>query len=94
MSGRGEWEGRAHEDRGTILRLAPKRLIRYTHFSPLSGLRDVAENRHTVTVRLAKEESAPRVALTQDNNESEEARAHSEGSWRMMLGRLKVLVEG
>ncbi len=90
---KGEWEGRTCEDWGTLLRLAPKRLRRYPHFSPLSGLPDVAENCHTVTVRLAMERSATRVALTQDNNESEEARAHAEGSWKMMLARLKVLVE-
>lgn len=91
---KGEWQGRAFEDKGTILRLAPERLIRYTHFSPLSGLPDVPENYHTVTIRLVRERSGTRVDLMQDNNESEEARAHSEGSWKMMLGQLKVLVEG
>lgn len=91
---KGEWQGRAYEDKGTILRLTPKRLIRYTHFSPLTGLPDVPENYHTVTVRLSREGSATRVDLMQDNNESEEARAHSEGNWKMMLGRLKALVEG
>lgn len=34
-----------------------------------------------------------RVSLTQDNNETEEARAHSEGTWKMMPGGLKVLLE-
>ncbi len=91
---RGEWQGRSFEDQGVILDLEPERLIRYTHFSRLSGLPDLPENYHVVTVRLASEGSGTRVLLTQDNNESEEARAHSEGSWKMMLSGLKVLVEG
>ena len=34
---KGEWQGRAYEDKGVILRLEPGRLLQYSHFSPLSG---------------------------------------------------------
>ncbi len=91
---RGEWRGRPFEDKGVILDLEPQHLIRYSHFSPLSGLSDIPQNYHTVTVQLATEGAQTRVSFTQDNNETEEARAHSEGSWKMMLGGLKVLLEG
>ena len=37
---RGEWNGKKYEDKGKILKLIPERLIRYTHFSPLTGLPD------------------------------------------------------
>src|SRR5690554_572753 len=37
----GEWQGRKYEDRGTITRIQPGRLLEYTHYSPLSGLPDV-----------------------------------------------------
>lgn len=92
--GKGDWQGRAYEDQGVILDLVPMQLIRYTHFSPLSGLPDIPENYHTVTVRLDSQGPETRVTLTQDHNESEEARAHSKGNWRMMLNGLKLLVEG
>src|SRR5512135_3274710 len=51
----GEWQGRKYEDKGVILKLAPERMIRYSHFSPLSGVPDVPENYHTVTVELSVE---------------------------------------
>lgn len=89
----GEWQGRAYEDKGVILRLEPRRLLRYTHFSPLSGLPDTPENYHTVTIELSDSDGATRISLAQDNNPSDEAREHSEKNWAMMLDSLKKLLE-
>src|SRR5512136_2795733 len=50
---KGEWQGKTYEDKGMILRLEPQRLLQYSHFSPLSGLPDVLEHYHTVTVDLS-----------------------------------------
>jgi uncharacterized protein YndB with AHSA1/START domain len=90
---RGEWQGVRYEDKGIILELKPLKVLRYSHFSPLSGLSDVPENYHTVTIALTTEGTRTRVALTQDNNATEEARAHSEQTWQMMLELLKNLLE-
>lgn len=91
---RGEWKGKAYEDHGRILRLRPQRMLRYSHYSPLSGLPDLPENHHTVTIELSPQ---PRgrtdVSLSQDNNATEDARTHSEANWRMMLDGLKRVVE-
>jgi len=38
---KGEWQGKTYEDKGVILRLVPRQIIQYSHFSPLSGLPDV-----------------------------------------------------
>ena len=38
---KGEWEGRAYEDKGKILSLEPNKKLQYSHFSPLTGLDDV-----------------------------------------------------
>src|ERR1700733_1843515 len=83
---KGTWQGKPHEDRGTILDLQEGRLIQYSHFSPLSGLADVPGNYHTVTVQLSPEgeEEGTRVSLAQDNNPDEEAREHSEKNWALM----------
>jgi len=91
---KGEWQGKAYEDKGTILRFEPGRALQYTHFSPLSGLPDRPENYHTVTIELSAEGEQTRVRLSQDHNETEEARAHSQKNWEMMLGGLKELLEG
>ena len=90
---KGEWQGKAYEDKGVIVTLEPEHRIQYTHFSPLAGLPDSPENYHTVTIELAAEDGGTRVTLTQDNNPDESARAHSEQNWSMMLAALKKFIE-
>jgi uncharacterized protein YndB with AHSA1/START domain len=90
---KGEWQGKPYEDKGVVLRLEPKHLLQYSHFSPLSGQPDTPENYHTVTVELCEEPSGTRISLSQDNNATEQAREHSEKNWTMMLEGLKKLLE-
>ncbi|MCL7413842.1 MAG: SRPBCC domain-containing protein [ANME-2 cluster archaeon] len=90
---KGEWQGKKYEDRGVILKMETERLIQYSHFSPFSGKPDMPENYHTVTIELVSDGAETTVSLSQDNNETEQARKHSEKNWKMMLARLKKLLE-
>jgi uncharacterized protein YndB with AHSA1/START domain len=90
---KGEWEGKKYEDKGTILQLERERVLQYSHFSPLSGVPDKPENYHTITIELSPKGNQTVVSLSQDNNENEQARAHSEKNWAMMLAGLKKLLE-
>lgn len=90
---KGEWDGRSYQDKGTILELKPLRLLRYSHFSPLSGMADSPENYHIVTIEIAGDGSTTTVHLSQDNNETTEAREHSAANWQTMLDGLKDVVE-
>lgn len=90
---KGEWQGRAYEDKGMIRQFKPNQALQYTHFSPLAGLPDKPENYHTVSIQLSPDGDRTRVSLTQDNNPNEEARSHSEKNWKMMLEGLKKFVE-
>ena len=90
----GEWKGKAYEDKGEIKQIKPKTYLQYSHFSPLTGEADVPENHHTVTIKLTPENGSTTVALSQDNNKTEDARQHSENNWTMMLSELKKLLEG
>ena len=90
---KGEWDGRWYQDKGTILELKPLRLLRYSHFSPLSGMADSPENYHIVTIEIAGDGSTTTVHLSQDNNETTEAREHSAANWQTMLDGLKDVVE-
>jgi len=90
---KGEWQGKSYEDKGVILQFKPETTIQYSHFSPLSGLPDKPENYHTVTIELAANGQQTGVSLAQDNNPTEEARAHSEKNWGMMLTALKQFLE-
>ena len=90
---KGEWKGKAYEDKGELLRVEPGRILRYSHFSPLSELPDEPENYHTVTIELAPAGDQTLVSLTQDRNATEEERAHSAKNWETMLQGLKRYVE-
>ena len=90
----GEWQGKAYQDKGVIQRVEPERLLQYTHFSPLTEQPDRPENYHTVTIELSDSGGHTRVTLTQDNNASEQEKAHSEKNWTMMLSSLKKFLEG
>lgn len=90
---KGVWEGRAYEDKGVVLQAKPEHRLQYSHFSPLSGLPDVPENYHTVTIELAESDGRTHITLTQDGNENENAREHSAKNWSMMLEGLRKYLE-
>lgn len=90
---KGEWEGKKYEDKGKILEIEPQKILRYTHYSPLSGLPETPENFHKVTIELKPSDGKTEVALSQDNNATDEERRHSEKNWNAMLGGLKKLLE-
>ena len=91
---KGEWKGKAYEDKGEIIQIKPKTYLQYTHFSRLTGEPDIPENYHTVTIKLTPKNGSTIVLLSQDNNKTEDARQHSEDNWTMMLTELKKLMEG
>lgn len=91
---KGEWQGKKYEDKGKILEIKPKQKLRYSHFSPLSGLEDIPSNYHNVTIELNSHGDSTTITLSQDNNASEESKQHSEKNWNMMLASLKHLLEG
>jgi uncharacterized protein YndB with AHSA1/START domain len=90
---KGTWEGKPYEDKGVILNIEPLRILRYSHFSPLSGAPDVPENYHTLTYELSEEGDKTLVVLSQDNNSTEEEREHSQEMWEKMLESLKNVLE-
>jgi len=91
---KGEWEGRAYEDKGVIREAQKDQLLQFSHLSPSSGEQDLPENYRIVTIALSENNGKTTVTLTQDNNHSETAREHSEENWKGMLEGLKKVVEG
>ena len=59
----------------------------------MTGLPDVPENYHTVRIEVVDDGPATKVTLIQDNNDTAEAKDHSEGNWQTMLDGLKTIVE-
>ena len=90
----GEWKGKAYKDKGTILEIEAGKLLKVTHYSPLSGLPDIPENYHIVTYALAgdsKEKTT--LSITQENNKSQAEVDESEKTWNTVLGAIKTLLE-
>jgi uncharacterized protein YndB with AHSA1/START domain len=90
---KGEWQGKAYEDKGKVLQIEPERRLVSTYWSSLSGLADTPEHYKKVTYELTPEHGGTRLTVTQDNNATEEAKNHAEQNWRMVLEKLKGLLE-
>jgi uncharacterized protein YndB with AHSA1/START domain len=90
---RGEYQGRPYEDRGTILESEPPRLLVHSHWSPFSGRPDTPENHERVTWELSELQGETELTIKEANLPSEEAKATSAKSWRMVLENLKRLLE-
>jgi uncharacterized protein YndB with AHSA1/START domain len=91
---KGEWQGKPFEDKGRILEIEPGKVLKSTHWSPLSSVPDSPENYHTVTYTLSEWGESTEVTITQDNNASEEEQAHSQKNWETVLAGMKNLLEG
>jgi uncharacterized protein YndB with AHSA1/START domain len=90
---RGEYQGRPYEDTGTILEVEPPNRLVHTHWSPVSGLPNVPENHERIAWELTESAGGTALTIKESNLPSEEAKATSEKSWRMVLENLKGLLE-
>ena len=60
----------------------------------MSGLPDIPGNYKLVRYELTPEKGGGTLlTVTQDNNTTEEEKAHAEGNWRMVLAKLRALLE-
>lgn len=92
-----DWQGKALESRGTILRVEPPNILEYTYSRPIfrpSQAVASPKGYHHVTITLSDEGTATRISIVQDNNLTDRELAHTEGGWRLTLNGLKALLEG
>ena len=95
---KGEFKGKAFEDRGEILDVEKGRRLSFSHYSGMSGAPDRPENYHVVTFELEPEREATRVTLTQSNltggvrPSDVEHRADYEKTWSAVLDGLDKTV--
>ena len=90
---RGEWEGKKYEDKGTILEMKERELIKYNYWSSMSGIEDKPENYVIVTYKLSGEDYNVTLTVTQENIRDEKMKTHSEENWKKVLNDLKSLME-
>jgi uncharacterized protein YndB with AHSA1/START domain len=91
----GEWNGKAYQDKGTVLKFEPKKIISTTHWSPLSGTEDKPKNYHIVTYELSESHNQTILTLIQGNSPTQEdADNMIENGWKPIIQSIKKLVEG
>ncbi len=96
---RGNFKGKAYQDKGEIKVATPDKRLEFSHFSPLSGLPDKPENYHLVSIDLSTRNGATKVSLTQSNLEGgpkpsdAKMRPEFEKNWAGVLAGLKKVVE-
>jgi uncharacterized protein YndB with AHSA1/START domain len=90
---KGVWEGKAYEDKGTILEIEPEKHLLSTYWSSMSGQPDLPENYKHVDYALSPSDGGTLLTITQDGNASQASKEHSEKNWHMVLKGLKDLLE-
>jgi uncharacterized protein YndB with AHSA1/START domain len=90
---KGVWEGKAYEDKGVILEFVPEKKLVSTYWSGFSGKPDVPENYQKVSYELMEKDGQTTLSIMQDNNPSPESAEHSANNWKMVLGKMKELLE-
>ena len=60
----GQWQGKPYQDKGTILKIEPGKLLISTYWSSMAGLPDVPESYKTVRYELSSEGSGTRLTIT------------------------------
>lgn len=89
----GTWEGKPYEDKGIIKKAIPEKLLQSTYWSNMSGTEDKPENYVLVTYALEENNGKTLLTITQDNCKTEESKNQSEQNWKMVLEKLKQVVE-
>ena len=92
-----EWEGMQFQDKGELTGFSAEKQLRFTHWSPLSGLEDRSENYHLVTFDLEPSGVTTNIRLTQDTRTEtpldDETRRELVRNWSAVLVRLKKAAE-
>ncbi len=90
---KGEYQGKEYHDKGIIKKIEAGKIFQSTYWSSMSGKEDKPENYNLVTYKLANQDDKTVVTLIQDNVASEKEKVHLTENWKMVLKKLKEVVE-
>jgi uncharacterized protein YndB with AHSA1/START domain len=89
----GEYNGKKYNDKGIIKKIEPEKIFQSTYWSSMGGKEDKPENYNLVTYKITKQGDKTIITLSQNNNASEKEKEHSVENWKMVLQKLKEVVE-
>jgi uncharacterized protein YndB with AHSA1/START domain len=90
---RGEWEGKPYEDKGTVLKYEPNKVLSYDYFSAWSDLQDLPENYGIITYRVKKKGNSTILTISQGNIDALSKKIDSVKNWTGLMVELKKLME-
>ncbi len=90
---RGIWEGKPYEDKGRIVEVVPRKLLKTTYWSSFSSRPDLPENYSNVAYSLSEKNGRTLLRVDQDNNPTKESAEHSEKNWKTVLHTMKTILE-
>jgi uncharacterized protein YndB with AHSA1/START domain len=90
---RGEWEGKAYEDKGTVLKFVPHKMLEYDYLSSWSNLEDRPENYQIITYRVKSKGNSTIFTIEQNKITTLEQKVDSIKNWKGLMTELKKLME-
>ncbi|WP_411822012.1 SRPBCC family protein [Leptospira sp. 'Mane'] len=90
---KGEWEGRAYEEKGVILEFQKPDSFKYTYFTAFFELPELPENYAIIENKLTVAGDTVTIHLSQSGFTSEEKVKHSIDSWNHCLEIIKKTAE-
>lgn len=89
---RGEWEGNPYEDKGTVLKYEPEKILEYDYFSSWSEAEDVPENYQIISYELEAQGDKTLLTIRQRNIPTQEQKDHSIQNWKGLMEELDRLL--
>jgi uncharacterized protein YndB with AHSA1/START domain len=84
---------KVYRDRGTVLAMDPEKFLQYSHWSKMSHLPDLPQNRTIITFMLEESGGTTRLTVRHENFDGEDAYKHANFFWGIALNTLKNLLE-
>lgn len=82
-----------YRDRGTVLAVERERFLQYSHWSKMTRLPDLPQNRTIITFILEPMDEQTRLTMHQENFHSEVEYKHANFFWGVALYMMKNLLE-
>lgn len=90
---KGTFMGKKYQDKGTVLKFEPGRVMQYTYLSRWSRLPDTPENHSIITITVEPADEDTALTLNHERFATDEMYKHSRFHWEMTLNALKGLIE-
>jgi uncharacterized protein YndB with AHSA1/START domain len=90
---RGEWDGKAYEDKGIVLKFVPHKILEYDYLSSWSNLGDRPENYQIITYRVKSKADSTVFTIAQNKIDTLEHKVDSIKNWKALMVELKKLME-